>query len=97
MKLMNRLKRFFLNLKFRKKIILTYFLVSIIPITILGVFCYQQTRYLLLNQEKENLKESFSQAVSRVENSANVYNNLANYTTFNPMILDVINYKYTSY
>ena len=94
---MNRLKRFFLNLKFRKKIILTYFLVSIIPITILGVFCYQQTRYLLLNQEKENLKESFSQAVSRVENSANIYNNLANYTTFNPMILDVINYKYTSY
>lgn len=94
---MNKIKKIFLNLKFRKKIILTYFLVSIIPITILGVFCYQQTRYLLLNQEKENLRESFSQAVSRIENSANVYNNLANYTTFNPTMLEVINYKYTSY
>lgn len=94
---MNRLKKFFLNLKFRHKIILTYFLVSIIPITILGLFCYQQTRYLLLNQEKENLKKSFSEAVAEIENSANVYNNLVNYTTFNPMVLDVINYNYTSY
>lgn len=94
---MNRLKKFFLNLKFRHKIILTYFLVSIIPITILGLFCYQQTRYLLLNQEKENLKKSFSEAVAEIENSANVYNNLVEYTTFNPMVLDVINYDYTSY
>ncbi|EHJ01907.1 integral membrane sensor signal transduction histidine kinase [Clostridium sp. DL-VIII] len=94
---MNKLKRFFLNLKFRHKIILTYFLVSIIPITILGAFCYEQTRYLLLNQEKENLKESFSEAVAGIENSANVYNNLVDYTTFNPMVLDVINYNYKSY
>lgn len=95
--MMNKLKNFFLNLKFRNKIILTYFLVSIIPISILGMFCYQETRTLLLNQEKENLRESFSQAVSRIENSANVYNNLANYTTFNPTMLEVINYKYKSY
>lgn len=94
---MNRLKKFFLNLKFRHKIILTYFLVSIIPITILGLFCYEQTRYLLLNQEKENLKKSFSESVAEIENSANVYNNLANYTTFNPMVLEVVNYDYKSY
>jgi two-component system sensor histidine kinase YesM len=95
--LVNRLKKFFLNLKFRHKIILTYFLVSIIPITILGLFCYEQTRYLLLNQEKENLKKSFSESVAEIENSANVYNNLANYTTFNPMVLEVVNYDYKSY
>ncbi|WP_243146026.1 hypothetical protein [Clostridium chromiireducens] len=94
---MNRLKKFFLDLKFRNKIILTYFIVSIIPITILGTFCYEETRKLLLNQEKENLRESFSQAVSRIETSANIYNNLANYTTFNPTILEVVNYKYKSY
>ncbi|OOP74797.1 two-component sensor histidine kinase [Clostridium beijerinckii] len=94
---MNRLKRFFLNLKFRYKIILTYFLVSIIPITILGLFCYEQTRNLLLNQEKENLKKSFSEAVTGIENSADVYNNMLNYTTFNPTVLEVINYEYNSY
>lgn len=94
---MNRLKKFFLNLKFRHKIILTYFLVSIIPIIILGLFCYEQTRYLLLNQEKENLKKSFSESVAEIENSANVYNNMVNYTTFNPMVLDVVNYNYKSY
>jgi two-component system sensor histidine kinase YesM len=94
---MNRLKKFFINLKFRHKIILTYFLVSIIPIIILGLFCYEQTRYLLLNQEKENLKKSFSEVVAGIENSANVYNNLVDYTTFNPTVLDVINYDYTSY
>lgn len=94
---MNRLKRFFLNLKFRYKIILTYFLVSIIPIIILGLFCYQQTKNLLLDQERENLRKSFSEAVIGIENSANVYSNILDYTTFNPMILEVINYEYKSY
>ncbi|NRT78901.1 sensor histidine kinase [Clostridium beijerinckii] len=94
---MNRLKRFFLNLKFRYKIILTYFLVSIIPIIILGLFCYQQTKNLLLDQERENLRKSFSEAVIGIENSANVYSNILDYTTFNPMILEVINHEYKSY
>ncbi|AVK48676.1 sensor histidine kinase [Clostridium beijerinckii] len=94
---MNRLKRFFLNLKFRYKIILTYFLVSIIPIIILGLFCYQQTKNLLLDQERENLRKSFSEAVIGIENSANVYSNILDYTTFNPMVLEVINHEYKSY
>ncbi|WP_242964212.1 sensor histidine kinase [Clostridium beijerinckii] len=63
----------------------------------MGLFCYEQTRNLLLNQEKENLKKSFSEAVTGIENSADVYNNMLNYTTFNPTVLEVINYEYNSY
>lgn len=94
---MNKIKKFFLNLKFRKKIILTYFIVSIIPITILGVFCYKETNELLLNQEKENLVEAFSEEISRMENSGNIYNNVSTYTTFTSSVLDVVNYDYSSY
>ena len=79
MKQMNRIKNFLINLKFRKKIILTYFIVSIIPITILGVFCYKETNKLLINQEKENLVEAFSEEISRIDNSGNIYNNLSTY------------------
>ncbi|WP_394871509.1 hypothetical protein [Clostridium butyricum] len=94
---MNKIKKFFLNLKFRKKIILTYFIVSIVPITILGVFCYKETNELLLNQEKENLVEAFSEEISRMENSGNIYNNVSTYTTFTSSVLDVVNYDYSSY
>ena len=94
---MNRIKNFLINLKFRKKIILTYFIVSIIPITILGVFCYKETNKLLINQEKENLVEAFSEEISRIDNSGNIYNNLSTYTTFTSSILDTVNYDYNSY
>ena len=97
MKQMNRIKNFLINLKFRKKIILTYFIVSIIPITILGVFCYKETNKLLINQEKENLVEAFSEEISRIDNSGNIYNNLSTYTTFTSSILDTVNYDYNSY
>lgn len=94
---MNKLKKFVINLKFRKKIILTYFIVSIIPITILGVFCYKETNKLLLNQEKENLVEAFSEEISRIDNLGNIYNNLSTYTTFTSSILDTVNHDYSSY
>lgn len=94
---MNKIKKFLINLKFRKKIILTYFIVSIIPITILGVFCYKETNKLLLNQEKENLVEAFSEEISRIDNSGNIYNNLSTYTTFTSSVLDTVNHDYSSY
>lgn len=94
---MNRIKQYILNLKFRHKIILTYFLVSIIPIIILGVFCYKETNKLLITQEKENLTRTFKEEIVRIENSVNIYNNMATYITFTPAILDVVNYNYSSY
>lgn len=94
---MRKIKQYILNLKFRNKIILTYFLVSIIPITILGVFCYKETNKLLINQEKENLTRTFKEEIVRVENSVDIYNNMATHSTFTPDILDVVNYNYNSY
>lgn len=94
---MRKIKQYILNLKFRNKIILTYFLVSIIPITILGVFCYKETNKLLITQEKENLTRTFEDEIVRIENSINIYNNMATHSTFTPAILDVVNYNYNSY
>ncbi|WP_242984877.1 MULTISPECIES: sensor histidine kinase [Clostridium] len=50
-----------------------------------------------MDQERENLRKSFSEAVIGIENSANVYSNILDYTTFNPMVLEVINHEYKSY
>lgn len=94
---MKAVMQFFNNLSIRRKLILSYLLVSIVPISILGCFCYVQTSHLLLEREKSNLEESIGQVSSSLGNQVEIYNNLANYITFNQTITQVISYNYQSY
>ena len=56
------------NLRFRKKLILSYVLVAIIPLITLGLFSYHQASSFLMDQEKRNLTE--------VTNSIPLWNSL---------------------
>ena len=67
------------DLTFRKKILMCSLLVSIIPVTILGAFCYQQTKDLLVAQEEANLQTSLQQAAASLDNQIQIYNNLSDY------------------
>ncbi len=42
--------KWYKNLVFRKKVFLSHLAVSLIPVVILGVFCYLQTRRLLIQR-----------------------------------------------
>ena len=85
------------NLKIRKKVILTLVLFCIIPIIILGSYCYYQIKTILVKQEKENLQKSLHQATTTINSKLQGYNNLSNYIAFNQNILAAVNYNYTSY
>lgn len=94
---MKRIVKFLDNMKIRKKLILTYLVVSIVPITILGLLCYRETRDLLLEKEGYKQEESLQQVRSSLDNQIQVYNNLSDYIVFNQTIKQVVNYDYQNY
>ncbi len=65
--------KWYKNLAFRKKVFLSHLAVSLIPVVILGVFCYFQTRRLLIQREREVLKETLEQSVLRMDASLETY------------------------
>ncbi|MCI9058537.1 MAG: hypothetical protein HFH52_01915, partial [Lachnospiraceae bacterium] len=67
------LGKWYKNLAFRKKVFLSHLAVSLIPVVILGVFCYFQTRRLLIQREREVLKETLEQSVLRMDASLETY------------------------
>ncbi len=75
----------------------TYIIVAIIPITIMGLLWYCHTKKTLLEQEKNNIKNYLSQAVSNMDNQLKIYDNLSDYISFNQTISDVVDHNYDSY
>ena len=53
-------------MKFRRKLLFSHTMVCVIPIVILGFFCYQQVLHLMMEREKESLSQSMKQAEQTV-------------------------------
>lgn len=70
---MSGVGKWYKNLVFRKKVFLSHLAVSLIPVVILGVFCYLQTRRLLIQRESEVLRETLEQSVLRMDSSLAMY------------------------
>lgn len=92
-----KISKSFKDMKFRHKIMSTYIIVAIIPITIMGLLWYNHTRETLLDKEKSNIKNYLSQAVSNMDNQLNIYDNLSDYISFNQTISNVVDHNYDSY
>ncbi|MFR1378353.1 sensor histidine kinase [Clostridium neonatale] len=84
-------------MKFRYKLITTYILLGIIPMTIMGLVWYNQTRTILMKQEKSSIENYLTQAVSNMDNQLRIYNNLSDYIAFNQQISHVVSHEYDSY
>ena len=92
----NYLLRLFRNMKFRNKLMLTYFIIGIGPVVLLGTFCFFQTKNILVEREQENLQTSLIQSVADMDNQIKIYNNLSDYSSYNQTISEVIGY-YTQF
>ncbi len=84
----------FKNLKFKNKITLISLLVSLIPVVILGSFCYIQIRDLLVARETEVLAESLNQATSTLEYKIETYSNVINHIVWDKTLKDALDVKY---
>lgn len=57
------------NLTFSRKVLISHLAVSLIPVIILGLFCYSQTRRLLIRREREVLAETLEQSLGTLDSS----------------------------
>lgn len=87
---MNKIKQMFNDLALQKKLILSYILLGIAPLLVMGFLGYRQISNLIIEQEYENMESFLIQAKLTLENEINIYDNLSNYLAFNNDIKSVI-------
>ncbi|MDE5696913.1 MAG: histidine kinase [Lachnospiraceae bacterium] len=79
----------YLNLKYRNKLILTCILAGVIPLITLGVFCYYQTRNLLLDKEQDALSSAIDTAYNSLDYQVRLYENLVTYLALSEIVVNV--------
>lgn len=94
--MITKLKQQFLNLKFQRKIIGISVIISLIPISLLGVFSYTKVRSLLIDREKTALQETLHQEVTQLDHKIDAYLSTMNLITWNENIRLVLSQKYDS-
>lgn len=105
---MKHILKFYLNLNYKRKIVLTCILVGLIPLTTLGTFCYSQTVRLLREKEQDSMSASINTAYNSLNHEIQLYEDQLSYlTNLDTMIqvasgsydtavekFDVLNYTY---
>lgn len=91
-----KLKQQFRNLKFQKKIIGISVIISLIPISLLGLFSYTKMRSLLIEREKTALQETLHQEVTQLDHKIDSYLSTMNLITWNENIRLALSQKYDS-
>ncbi len=74
-----KIKQHFDDMKYRNKLILLCFLVSFIPLLVMGLFCYKQTIKLLRSRELDSLESSVISVSNALDSKVNTYQNLLSY------------------
>lgn len=82
------------NLTFRRRVLVSYLAVSLIPVIILGAFSYFQTRNLLIRREKEVLQESLEQSVITVNSKLESYKNAMDNITWDANMKQTLAVRY---
>ena len=82
------------ELKLRNKIYLVYLAAGLLPMLIVGIYCYRFVNQLLTEREVKNLQNSLNQAITVVDNQLTIYGNMSDYLAFNQAILQTVSYPY---
>lgn len=89
-----KIKRWYKNLKFQRKVLLGYIAVGLIPVIILGIFSYAQVRHLLIEREKQALDETLKQNVTALEGSMTSYKNFMDSLVWNTNLQQAVTEQY---
>lgn len=76
---MKRFNFFIQSLNYKKQLVMTCFLVGILPLGIMGIFCHTKTISLLLDQEMNSMNSAISTAVDSIDSQIALYENLLIY------------------
>lgn len=91
---MKKMYRWIKDLKLRNKIYLIYLAAGLLPMLVVGIYCYHFVNQLLIEREVKNLQNSLNQAITVVDNQLTIYENMSDYLAFNQAILQTVSYPY---
>lgn len=91
---MKKIYRWMKDLKLRNKLYLIYLAAGLLPMLVVGIYCYQFVNQLLVEREVKNLQSSLNQAMNVVDNQLTIYENMSDYLAFNQAILQTVSYPY---
>ena len=84
------------NLSYKRKILLTCMTVSILPLTITTVFCYNQITTSLFRQEENALRETLNTAADSLHFQAELYENLLQYVCDSEAVISTSSREYAT-
>lgn len=87
----------FHNLGYRQKIMVAFLCISLIPLILLGSFCFIETKSLLSRQAENNLEASLRQASLSVNSQLEAYNQVSSALCFDSSLTMASNMDYDSY
>jgi two-component system sensor histidine kinase YesM len=87
----NKVFRLFQNTSFRKKLVITYAVLIIIPITALGLFSVWQTRRLLFMQMESEHAFNARQVANSLKDRLEKDDGFIRFTTFSPYLMEDFN------
>lgn len=93
---MERIRFFVESLNYKRKLMLSCFLVGILPLSIMGIFCYNRTISLLLNQEMTSMGSAIATATHSIDSQTALYENLINYLSCEEYIVETPSTNYQS-
>lgn len=93
---MNKGMSWYQNLNFRKKIQIICFVVSLIPVIILGAFCTIQSRRLLVSQEETNINNILEQTASSLEHYLSLQESIITTLAWDEAIQSAVDKSYSS-
>ena len=92
-----RIVKFLTDLKFRHKLIISYIVIIIIPISVLGLYSFSQAKRFLLTEARRQLTEYVHQAALDLDYKMRLYNKTISHITFNSQIPRIIYYDRLDY
>lgn len=96
MKVWQSLKQSIQDMRFQNKIKLAFLLISLIPVIVLGGFCFIETRSLLLAQSEADMNANLKQSAQAVNSQLNTYNQISTFLSFNQAVINAANHTYES-
>lgn len=84
----------FNRLRFNQKLFLSYLIVIIIPIMVLGVYAYNQSKEMLNLQGLQGIDKNVNTVTESIDNSVGRYNHMVRSIVFNKMFQKIVTNDY---
>lgn len=94
---MNRLKRFFADIRLRERMFLFYLIGGVLPMLLADVYMYTSVRSVMIEQEKEAGKDELSRIADSVSESITVIEDISKRLYFDESIEHIAFTRYESY